>query len=93
MSWSRRFDHPIALPDGRKLLTLRDAGQFITGLPKAKQQAEHWQTAAETLLTSAEHGGILMLAEIAMRQALNHGRPATPPAPRQKSVKAYRVIR
>jgi hypothetical protein len=25
MSWSRRFDEPIILPDGKKLLTLKDA--------------------------------------------------------------------
>jgi hypothetical protein len=34
MPWSRRFDDPIPLPDGRELVTLRDAAEYITGLPK-----------------------------------------------------------
>lgn len=94
MSWSRRFDHPITLPDGSgELTTLRDAGEYISTLPKAKQSAAHWQTAAGELLTAAERGGILMLAEIAMRQALSHGQPVVAPTPRTKAVKAYRMIR
>jgi hypothetical protein len=36
MSWSRAFDKPIALPNGRVLKTLSDAGHFVTSLPKAK---------------------------------------------------------
>jgi hypothetical protein len=28
--WKRRFDEPIPLPGGRKLVTLRDAGNYIT---------------------------------------------------------------
>jgi hypothetical protein len=26
--WSARFDDPIVLPDGRELVTLRDAGDY-----------------------------------------------------------------
>jgi hypothetical protein len=48
--WSRRFFDPIILPDGRKLLTLRDAATYIIGLPKAEHEAEEWQNAMETLL-------------------------------------------
>jgi hypothetical protein len=32
--WQRKFDDPIPLPDGRKLVTLKDAGDYITNLPK-----------------------------------------------------------
>jgi len=32
MSWSRQFDEPILLPDGRKLVTLLDAGVYIQAL-------------------------------------------------------------
>jgi hypothetical protein len=32
------------------LVTLRDAGQYITSLPKIEQQATEWQTAAELLM-------------------------------------------
>jgi hypothetical protein len=35
MAWIKRFYDPIILPDGRKLLTLRDAAEYITELPKA----------------------------------------------------------
>jgi hypothetical protein len=35
----RRFDEPIPLPRGRQLVTLEDAGNYITKLPKAKHIA------------------------------------------------------
>jgi hypothetical protein len=35
-AWRVRFYDPIILPDGRKLLTLRDAAEYITALPKAE---------------------------------------------------------
>ena len=34
LSWKRRFDDPIVLPDGRKLVTLLDAATYATKLPK-----------------------------------------------------------
>ena len=33
--WQRQFDDPIPLPRSRQLVTLEDAGKFITKLPKA----------------------------------------------------------
>jgi hypothetical protein len=39
------LDDPILLPGGRELVTLRDAGDYITSLPKAEQDIEEWQTA------------------------------------------------
>lgn len=41
----RASDDPIILPDGRKLVTLRDAGHCIRALPKAKQKGRsgNWQ--------------------------------------------------
>jgi hypothetical protein len=44
-------------------------------------------------MMAAERGGILMLAEIAMRQALAHSRPTPAPTPRKKAVKKYRIVR
>jgi hypothetical protein len=44
-------------------------------------------------MMAAERGGILMLAEIAMRQALAHGRPMPVPALRKKAAKKYRIVR
>jgi hypothetical protein len=42
------------LPNGRKLLTLRDAANYITALQKAEHDAAGWQVATETLLLAAE---------------------------------------
>jgi hypothetical protein len=39
MSWDQQLFDPIELPNGRKLVTLRDAAQHILRLPKAEQQA------------------------------------------------------
>jgi hypothetical protein len=54
--WSREFDDPIELPNGRKAATLRDAANYIVKLSKAEQQAPEWQTAAEVLMLIGEHG-------------------------------------
>jgi hypothetical protein len=45
MPWSTRFAPPIKLPNGRKLVTLKDAGNYITKLPKAGHEAAEWQPA------------------------------------------------
>jgi hypothetical protein len=37
--WKRAFDEPIPLPRGRELVTLEDAGHYITKLPKAEHEA------------------------------------------------------
>src|SRR6266403_787036 len=37
--WKRSFDDPIPLPRGRYLVTLEDAGNYITRLPKAEHEA------------------------------------------------------
>ena len=69
--WQRRFFDPIMLPDGRELLTLRDAAEYITALPKAEHDAADWQVAMETLLLVAERDGAEMMARIAVMKALN----------------------
>jgi hypothetical protein len=90
--WRRVFGDPIILPD-RKLVTLRDAGHYITALPKAAQKKPEWELATGLLLSAAEAGGIIMMAEIAVRRALGHGRPKPPPEPRRRRAKAYTVVR
>jgi hypothetical protein len=45
VTWARRFEDPIPLPRGRYLVTLEDAGNYITKLPKAVHEAEEWQAA------------------------------------------------
>ena len=75
MAWFKRFYDPIVLPDGRTLLTLRDAAEYITALPKAGHDAADWQVVMETLLLVAERDGPEMLARIAVLRALNRNRP------------------
>ena len=72
MPWSTQFDDPIVLPDGRKLLTLKDAADYITKLPEQESELAHWQVAIETLLLCSR-GGHAMLARIAFMKALTHG--------------------
>src|SRR5258708_23630523 len=71
MAWFKRFYDPIILPDGRELLTLRDAAEYISALPKAEHDAADWQVAKETLLLVAERDGPKLLARIAVTKALN----------------------
>jgi hypothetical protein len=91
--WSRTFADPIILQDGRKLLTLRDAGEFITRLPKAKHNRPEWRLAAAMLMQAAEDGAPVVLAEIAMRRALDADGDPKPPRPRRKAPKKYQIVR
>ena len=68
MSWSRAFHVPITTPGGLTLRTLRDAGEYIQALPRAKHQLPEWQVAAEMVLAAVEGSGPLMFAEIAIRK-------------------------
>jgi hypothetical protein len=69
--WQRRFDDPVPLPDGRQLVTLRDAGTYITKLPKTQQAVPEWQTATGVLIMAAEGRGPLMHARIGLLRALH----------------------
>jgi hypothetical protein len=71
--WGRQFDEPIELPDGRKLVVLRDAASYITALPKKEAGATEWQAAIEALMLVVELGGPTMFARIGVMQALNRG--------------------
>ena len=68
--WQRRFDHPIVLPDGKSLYTLRDAADYINGLPKEQSDLAPWQIAIEALMLVARSGPT-MLARVAFMKALN----------------------
>jgi hypothetical protein len=91
--WSRQFDDPIPTGDGGELRSLRDAGVYVLALPPAEAEREHWQVAMEFLISAAEHGGIVMLARIAMLRALHHGEPDPEITPRRKRAKRYRIVR
>jgi hypothetical protein len=92
-AWSRTFNDPIPVPDGRVLQTLHDAGHYAAALPKAVQELPEWQTAAEMLIPAAQGQRPLMFAEIAMRQPLHAGKPASTPKPRRKPARKYKIVR
>lgn len=73
MSWKLTFDDPIELPDGRNLITLRDADEYVAALPKAKRESPEWQTATEMLMAAAEKRGLLLFAYISMLKAIHAG--------------------
>jgi hypothetical protein len=91
--WSRPFDAPIALSEGRTLVTLGDAGRYITGLLEEVQHRPEWQAAAEALLLVAERGGPTMLPRIGIMRALNAEGPAPEITPRRKRAKPHRIVR
>jgi hypothetical protein len=47
--WDQKFFDPIILPNGKALVTLRDAAHYITKLPKREHDAKEWQAALEAL--------------------------------------------
>ena len=73
MAWDQTFFDPIVLPSGKKLITLRDAAEYITELPKAEHDADQWQAAMQARLLVAEHDGPTMFARIGIMRALNRG--------------------
>jgi hypothetical protein len=72
--WSRAFDDPVPLPDGREVVTLRDAGECITASPPRLQKVPEWKTATRILIAAAEGRDFVMHARIAMLRAFGSGR-------------------
>ncbi|XIA62453.1 hypothetical protein ACFIOY_23120 [Bradyrhizobium sp. TZ2] len=70
MPWSTPFDDPIPLPRGRSLVTLKDAADYITKLPKSESDLPEWQMAIEVLML-VSRGGPTMMARIGVMRALN----------------------
>jgi hypothetical protein len=71
VAWDQAFFDPIVLPNGKKLITLRDAAEYITELPKAEHDTPEWQAAMEALLLVAENSGPPMFARIGFMRASN----------------------
>lgn len=68
MSWSRRFDEPIELPDGTTLRTLRDAIQYLAKtVPKAERNHPAVLVASDHLTRSAEQGYPLFFARATLQ--------------------------
>ncbi len=71
MSWDQRFFDPIMVPGRKPLVTLRDAAEYITELPKAEHDADEWQAAMEALLLVTEHDGPPMFARVGVMRAIS----------------------
>jgi hypothetical protein len=69
--WSKLFEDPIPLPGGRQLVTLLNAGEYISVLPRKEIQSDHWQAAIEALLMAVDGHGPLLHARVGMLRALN----------------------
>ena len=53
--WSRRFDEPIILPNGKKLMTLKDAIAWLAKeVPKSEHGMKQVQAAAHCTTEAAE---------------------------------------
>jgi hypothetical protein len=72
---------------------VRDAGAYITKLPKAEHEAAEWQAAMEALILVATSGGPTMFARIGVMRALNNGKRDPAIVPQGKRAKVYKVIR
>jgi hypothetical protein len=85
--WHRTFDDPIPLPDAGELRTLREAGNYIAGLPKREHDTAAWLAAIQALMLVVEHGGDAMLPRIGIMRASYPG--GTRPTPPKKRAKKY----
>jgi len=75
VSWSRRFEEPIELPDGRKLKTLAEAMAWLAKeIPKSEHKMEKVQNAAHFVTRAAEHNGPMIFAQMGMLQAIHRRR-------------------
>ena len=88
--WQRKFEDPITLGDGRLLVTLMDAGEYIRGLPKKETDLPDWQVAMPALLL-VSRSGPTMLARIAVMRALNRHVPLGKAEARARSVTALQA--
>jgi hypothetical protein len=70
MSWDLKFPEPIAVPIGKPLVTLREAGQYIAALPAETHSTEAWLSAMHVLIQAADHAGPIEFARLGIMQAL-----------------------
>ena len=73
MNWSRRFEDPIPMPDGRIIRTIGEAAEYATSLPRKSGATKPWQRAEKVLHEAAEYGGpFVFMARIVFHKAV-HG--------------------
>jgi hypothetical protein len=69
--WSEPFDEPIAVTDGRRLVTLRDAVKHLTDtIPRSEHDHPEVLNAATALVDAAEGRDLVMHARFAVIRAL-----------------------
>ncbi|EAQ35514.1 hypothetical protein NB311A_17099 [Nitrobacter sp. Nb-311A] len=94
VSWFRRFQDPITMPDGRIIRTIGEAAEYAVSLPRKVGNTEPWQLAARVLQEAAEHGGpFVFMARVCFAKAVLFGekprrRSPTRTAGRAKEAKA-----
>jgi hypothetical protein len=71
MSWDLKFREPILVPEGKPLVTLRDAGEYVRALSAETHAQPAWQTAMHVLIQTADHSGPIEFARLGMVQALH----------------------
>jgi hypothetical protein len=74
MPWSHRLKPPLALKNGRRLVTLKDAAEVLLDLPEIQQQWPVWVYVAELLRQAAEgqqaaFDAVDLLVYIALQQS------------------------
>jgi hypothetical protein len=68
MPWDLEFFKPIPVSGKRKpLVTLRDAVEYMTRLPRAERGADHWWPAVTLLAIIGERGGCMFFASALWR--------------------------
>ena len=66
MPWSRALKDPIALPNDKSLVTLKDAAEYIANSPRKEHESDPWLAAIEALIMAAEDRGPLLHARVGM---------------------------
>ena len=91
--WSRPFDDPNTLPDGRVPNTFHDAGHDATALPKAVQERVEWQTATEMLIWWRMVIGRLCSLTLPCGGRCTHTRQSRSQRRVASGKKKYRIVR
>jgi len=56
MNWTSKFPKPIALKDGRKIMSLIQARDLIITLPSPHLKNAHWEYATDLIFDAARTG-------------------------------------
>jgi hypothetical protein len=70
MPWTRELFAPIALKDGRTLVTLADARALMQTLPQRHQNNEHWLYAGGLMQEAATFNGAMRETQAHLTRAL-----------------------